>query len=124
MVLSLAASQHGQSHTKKLSFIDVRKAYFHAEVKRPLFVALPPEALEPHEVGKVCGKLNFSLYGTRDAASNWEQAYSDFLVGIGFRQGLTSPCIFRHPQRDIVTVVHGDGFTSLAQEQDLVWLNS
>ena len=24
----------------------------------------------------MCGKLNLSMYGTRDAASNWEAAYS------------------------------------------------
>ena len=107
---------------KKLGFVDIRKAYFHAKVKRLIYVELPPEFLEPHEVGKVCGRLNFSLYGTRDAASNWEECYAEFLISIGFKQGLSSPCVFFHPVREISTVVHGDDFTSLATESNLRWL--
>ena len=45
-------------------------------------------------------------------------------MGVGFVQGVTSPCIFHHPKRDIITVVHGDDFTSLAHERDLLWLKS
>ena len=74
-------------------------------------------------MGKTCGKLNFSLYGTRDAASNWEECYAEFLVSIGFNQGLSSPCIFYHPGRSISTVVHGDDFTSLAVGSDLLRFN-
>ena len=122
-LIVLAASQRGVKGRdfKKLGFIDIRKAYFHAKVKRPLYVVLPPEALEPGETG-VCGKLNYSLYGTRDAAHNWEEAYTEFMISIGFKQGLTSPCIFHHVERDVITVVHGDDFTSLATENNLKWL--
>ena len=95
-LIALAACQKGvePQKLKKLGFVDIRKAYFHAKVKRLIYVELPPEFLEPHEVGKVCGKLNFSLYGTRDAASNWEECYAEFLISIGFKQGLSSPCVF------------------------------
>ena len=59
---------------KKLSFIDVSKAYFHAPARRLVYVKLPDEALEPHERGgHVVGRLNYSLYGTSDAAQNWEE---------------------------------------------------
>ena len=54
----------------KLDFIDVRRAFFHAEARRPVYVKLPPEDSEP---GK-CGRLNRAMYGTRDAAQNWEHA--------------------------------------------------
>ena len=104
-----------------LGFIDIRKAHFHAAVKRLMYVQLPEEFCEPGEFGKICGILNFSLYCTRDAASNWEECYAKFLVSIGFVQGMSSPCVFHHPKRDISTVVHGDDFTSLACESDLIW---
>ena len=77
---------------------------------------LPDEFLNPGDKGKVCGKLNFSLYGTRDAASNWEAHYTNVLKDLGFHPGLSSPCVFYRPGRDIETVVHGDDFTSLAIE--------
>jgi hypothetical protein len=122
-LIALAASQCDiQGPIKKLGFIDIKKAYFHAKVKRPLYVKLPAEALEPGEEKTICGKLNYSLYGTRDAASNWEQTYTEFMIGIGFEQGKSSPCIFRNAKQDIVTVVHGDDFTSLAPEKSLRWL--
>ena len=107
---------------KKLGFIDIRKAYFHAKAKRLIYVELPEEFCEPGEYGRVCGRLNYSLYGTRDAASNWEECYSQALIELGFKQGLSSPCVFFHPTRNISTVVHGDDFTSLAVESELLWL--
>ena len=55
----------------KLDFIDVRRAYFHAKAKRMVYVQLPPEDAKEG----MCGRLNKALYGTRDAAQNWENAY-------------------------------------------------
>ena len=72
----------------------------------------------------MCGRLNYSLYGTRDAASNWEECYAETLIGMGFKQGVSSPCVFYHPVREISTVVHGDDFTSLACESDLLWFKN
>ena len=120
----MAACQRGvpPHKMKKLGFIDIRKAYFHAKAKRLIYVELPEEFCEPGEYGRVCGRLNYSLYGTRDAASNWEECYSQALIELGFKQGLSSPCVFFHPTRNISTVVHGDDFTSLAVESELLWL--
>ena len=52
-LVSLAASQRNVSKNKikKLMLIDVSKAYFHAPVKRDVYIVLPDEALEPHERG-------------------------------------------------------------------------
>ena len=126
-LISLAASQRGvdKHKIKKLCFIDVSKAYFHAPVRRPVYVKLPDEALEPHERnGDVCGQLHYSLYGTRDAAQNWENKYSSFLGSLGFDRGLSSPCIFHHKARDMSIVVHGDDFTVLGLESHLHWLTA
>ena len=62
-----------------------------------------------------------ALYGTRDAAQNWEHAYISFLEGIGFVNGVASPCVFNHEERDVRIVVHGDDFTILGQETQLDW---
>ncbi len=66
--------------------------------------------------------LKKSMYGTRDAAMNWERTYTEFLEGVGFRQGRATPCAFRHTDRDLRVVVHGDDFTILGHEKDLDWL--
>ena len=49
----------------------------------------------------MCGKLVKSMYGTRDAARNWEMEYTGFRRDIGFQHGLASPCVFFHVERGI-----------------------
>ena len=109
-----ARSMHG---TQKLLFIDVRRAYFYTPALRPVYVTLPDGNAEE---GK-CGKLNRSMYGTRDAAANWEEKYSSHLVAHGFIRGKSSPCTFFHPTRGVRCVVHGDDFTFLGCEEELKW---
>ena len=75
---------------KKLDFIDVRRAYFHAKARRDIFVSLPPEDAEEG----MCGKLRKAMYGTRDAAQNWEYEHVEQLEKMGFRRGKATPCAF------------------------------
>ena len=123
-LLSLART-HGERNQKekplKLSFIDIRRAHFTAKASREIYVDLVEEDQDDPNV-KQCGLLLKSMYGTQDAAQNWEQEYSDFLVSIGFLQGLGSPCLFYHPVRNIRVNVHGDDFTNLGTHEQLLWL--
>ena len=65
-LISLRASSQWTSAPTRLMLSDNKKAYFYARAKRPVFVQLPDEDdLEGH-----CGKLQVSMYGTRDAAAN------------------------------------------------------
>ena len=68
-----------------------------------------------------CGLLRKSMYGTRDAAQNWEETYTAALKDLGFVVGLSSPCFFYQPVRDISTSMHGDDITSLGTEEHLLW---
>ena len=72
----------------KLDFLDVRRAYFHARARRDVYVQLPEEDRTPG----MCGKLLKAMYGTRDAAQNWEHEYLDYLELLGFVSGITTPC--------------------------------
>ena len=101
----------------KLDFIDVRRAYFHAKARREVHVSLPPEDWED---GK-CGKLQKAMYGTRDAAQNWEYAYVEAMEEIGFKRGTATPCAFYMAEKNLRLVLHGDDFTVLGLEADLDW---
>ena len=46
------------------------------------------------------------------------------MIKLGFRQGVSCPCVFWHPTRRIATSVHGDDFTSVAAKPDLDWFVS
>ena len=101
----------------KLVFIDVRGAHFYSACRRDVFVRLPEE--EGVDVTKLCGRLLQSMYGTRDAAGNWEAEYSGTCTDAGLVAGVGCPCIFVHEDRDIKMIVHGDDFISAASRENL-----
>ena len=61
------------------------------------------------------------MYGTRDAANNWEGAYTDFMLESGFQMSRSTPCVFYHRAHNIRVVVHGDDFTVLGCTKSLDW---
>ena len=122
-LLSLASSSPSKCGTKdeiKISFVDARRAYFNAKCDEEVFVELP---YEDSANGK-CGQLVHWMYGTRPAASKWEEHYSKVLVNAGFRKGRASPCTFIHSKRGLRCVVHGDDFTTPGTDTELNWFEN
>ena len=118
LILSTAAS----SNKGEIIMInDVSRAFFHARATRDVYVQIPSEDTQQGEEG-LCGKLNFSMYGIRDAAQNWQAEYSQRLVESGFTRGAASPCVFHHHERGIRTLVHGDDYVSVGQPKQLEWM--
>ena len=99
---------------------DVRRAYFYARQRRNLFIELLAEddEAEPGEVGQ----LMLCLYGTRDAAREWQHTLSARLASLGFVAGHGRPSIFTHRQRGVRLLVHGDDYFSSGHGADLDWL--
>ena len=97
-----------------------KRAYFHAKAVRDVYADLP----EQDAAEGMCGKLVYAIYGTRDAAQNWEREYESAFLALGFTQGISIPCVFYHSERDIRTVVHGGDFTSISDDAQLKWLAS
>ena len=84
----------------KIDFLDVKLAYFHAKARRDVYVRLPKEDVEE---GK-CGKMNKSMYGTRDDAQNWEVENMEFLLGIGLLRGESQSMCVWHPNKKEIAV--------------------
>ena len=64
------------------------------------------------------------MYGTQAAADGWQQEYAGYMVEMGFRQGIASPCVFVHPSRNLACSVHGDDFTTCGPKRELDWFES
>ena len=111
-----ATEQRRDGKLLKLSFVDIRTAYFNGKPSRSLYLRLPPELGLPRDV---VGKLIRCCYGTRDAGQIWEDCYVDALVDSGFIQGRASPCSFYHPKWKVYVVAHGDDFTALGTDDAL-----
>ena len=102
---------------------DISRACFHAKAKREVCVQLPNEDTAPSK-DPMCGKFNYSMYGTRDAAHNWHEEYSKRFIENGFEQGKATPCISYHRKRAIRTYVHGDDYVSIGLPDQLTWLKN
>ena len=119
LVISEAASNN-QKRTVLL-VIDVRRAYFYAKARRSVYIELP-EGDGGGPRSRQCGLLRRSLYGTRDAAQNWECELGGFLEEIGLRRGQASICLYSEEARGISASVRGDDVTVKASREDAEWL--
>ena len=102
----------------RLSFIDIKKAYFNGIPKRQFNIRLPVEMGLP---SNVVARQTRCVYGTRDAGMIWEETYRIALENCGFVTGAANPCMFHHPDHDVQVVVHGDDFTALGTDEGLDW---
>ena len=93
IVLSEIAT--GKRGGKVVALTDVRRAYFHAPARRRMFVELLPEDYQPGDE-HMCGLLQYSLYGTRDAAQNWEEELTSSLSDFRLTEGIACPCVRGH----------------------------
>lgn len=101
---------------------DVSRAYFYAPVQEGqyIYVKLPEEDRLPGEE-QMCGRLNYSMYGTRRAATNWQAHHTKVLVQNGFTVGLANCVTFHTAQKEIYCMVHGDDFVTTGPAESLDW---
>ena len=61
----------------------------------------------------MCGLLQYSLYGTRDVAQNWEEELASTLSDLKLTTGSACPCVWQGCTKGehIVATVHGDDIT-------------
>ena len=120
-ILSLMAmSGEGYVPTDRLMVMAIKRAFLHAPAVREVYVELPEE---DKEQGKdMVGRLEKSLYGTRDAPLSWQVFISEVLCQLGFQRGITQPCILYHPTRRLRMAFHVDDFIVSGPRRQLDWL--
>ena len=92
---------------------DVARAFFEAKAMRTVCVELPTEnMMEEDRKQDMVGLLRMSLYGTRDAATNWQKEVAKEMSRWGFERGKYNPCLYWHKRWNVQTLIHGDDFVS------------
>ena len=126
IICSEASTVGGGGGGEKVIMVnDVSRAFFYAKAIRPVWIELPPEDYSAEdEAEDRVGLLEMSLYGTRDAAQNWQRTVEEHLVSLGFRQGLASGSVFHHKARNLSTLVHGDDYVTVGSEEGANWLKA
>ena len=114
MLISDAATirEEEEEEPRVIMLNDVARAFFEAPMTRMVCVELPEEAFAEGDERDTVGLLQLSLYGTRDAAANFQMEVQKFLVSEGFEQSAYSPQVYWHRSRYLKTLVHGDGFVT------------
>ena len=69
------------------------------------------------------GRLNKTLYGTRDAPVARLRAVRQDMEAMGFLECKVTTGVFVHPVRDIRVVTHVDDFLVAGEREDLLWLH-
>ena len=88
---------------------------------RTVCVELPFESLtEEDQKQDMVGLLKMSLYGTRDAATNWQNEVAKEMHKWGFKRGKYNPCLYWHKELNLQTLIHGDDFVSVGTEESVV----
>jgi len=95
----------------KMLVLDVSRAHFHAPAVRELYITLPAEDSTPGMVGR----LLRTMYGTRDAAAQWDVFANEKIAGEGFDVGVSSPCLYRHRSECCIGWRHGDDIVFLGE---------
>ena len=113
LVSEAATRDEDDSDEKIIMINDISRASFEAKATRSLCVELPEEdrTAEDRRFDRV-GLLVMSLYGTRDAANNWQEEVARAMGRWGFTRTRYNPCLYMHPRLQIRTLVHGDDFVS------------
>ena len=83
---------------RKLMVLDVKRAFLHGIATRTIYVELPEGESEN---GKYVGRLNRTLYGTRDAPVAWLRAVREDMEALGFLECKVTTGVFVHPVRAV-----------------------
>ena len=89
-----------------LQFLDVSRAYPHAEVLRDdFYVETVPEMELPEDT---CLLARRGCYGMRDARQAFEFAVRDHFLNHDFKQSMFSTCVLAHRSKFLLYFVRGD----------------
>ena len=102
-----------EEEEKVIMVNDVERAYFDAKVERTIAIELPDE--DKTEGQDMVGKLEKSLFGTRDAALNFQKEVRKFMQTQGVVVAKYNSRTYLHKAKSIKVMVHGDDFVSSVQ---------
>ena len=126
LVHEAATVRSGEAMGSKVIMInDVARAFLEAPAMRNICVEIPKEDMtEEDRIHDRVGHLRMSLYGTRDAAMNWQEEVAREMKKRGFRRGAYNPCLYFHSERNLRTFLHGDDFATVGTREQVTWFKA
>ena len=98
--------------------LDIKKAFLYGSITRSVYIELPPE--DPMSAsGRYVGKLDKTMYGTRDAPAAWQEEVERTMTELGFRRCVSTPCLYAHPDTGVYVVAHVDDMMCVGDKEAL-----
>ena len=95
----------GRKVQMKMIVLDVSRAHFHPKAVRETYIELPEEDATEGFVAR----LLRTMYGTRDAAHEYDGFSNEKICAQGYKHGMSCPCIYDHEKELSIGWRHGDG---------------
>ena len=123
LLISAAATTDDVGNNDRCMLIaDVSRAFFEAAATRDVCVEIVEEDRTPEDDRlDLVGKLELSMYGTRDAPANWQEEIAKNMKSWQFSRGLYNSWTYRHRDRDLQVLVHGDDFVAVGSLDGVTW---
>ena len=125
-----AITMHKKTWT--LEIIDVEASFLEGDLEEDIYLEWPEGVIEfgfedQNVISEYCIKLNKAMYGTVQAARQWNKKLVQCLKIIGMKQSKVDPCIF-YLKRDGVLVllvcIYVDDCIVAGNQVDVDWLKS
>ena len=127
LLVSEAATtdEKGELGNKVIMINDIARAFFEADATRVVCVELLDEAKTEEDWKEdTVAILKKSLYGTRDAAANFQSEVKKFMTKLGFTVGKYNVCTYFHKQKQLRTMIHGDDFITVGARESAKWFRN
>ena len=108
---------------RKLMTLDFEKAFLNGSVLRDVCINLPEEDGRANG-GENVGYLRKAMYGLREAPAIWQDVVRALMCNLGYEPCATIPCVYRHPESDVVVVAHVDDFLACGDKTALLNLKA
>ncbi len=112
MLMAIVAKEDLECHS-----VDIKNAFVNSDLEEKIYLS-SPDGVDVSQ-GKALLVLR-SLYGLKQSGRNWHRLCRGKLVGLGFTQSQGDSCMFVHPTRRIILLLHVDDMLITASTKSAV----
>ncbi|KAL4291812.1 hypothetical protein GQ457_14G013700 [Hibiscus cannabinus] len=80
-------------HDYEIWQMDVKTAFLNGKLEEDVYMTQPEGFVTPENAGKVC-KLQWSIYGLKQASRSWNLRFNEAIQEFGFIRNEDEPCVY------------------------------